>query len=391
MEMECLVVNIGSSSKKYALYRGQVQVFSCHFEHEDGMIGVTTVQGDTHTHEKKEVAVFDAAAQYFLDAYHHAFGDVTITTISVRVVAPGSYFQEHRIIDETYIAKLTEASSIAPLHIKATLDELHRLRQVFPGARCIAASDSAFHSTMPRVAQLYGLPRLVSNEYDIKRFGYHGLSVSSVVESLRHHTGDVLPERIIVLHLGSGCSATALRKGQTIDTSMGFTPLEGLLMSTRSGSFDPTIIFSLLERGLTREEIEMMLNTASGLRGVSDTTSDMREIIERSNSGDRNAGEALELFVYTIAKIVGAYTAALGGLDALVFTGTIGERSFIVRGKILDSLTFLIPSFNRDVNNQEDGSVDRIAEVTSAQTGTRVYVVPTNESLSIIQAVKTFE
>lgn len=387
MEMERLIVNIGSSSKKYALYLGDELILSCHFEHEESSFVVTISYDDKVTQEKINKESFNKAIVYFLDIYKKQFNKSKISTIGVRVVAPGDYFRKHRIIDEEYIEKLNKSMSMAPIHIKATLDEIKLLKKTFPKSKLIAASDSAFHSSMKEVASSYGVSDSLSETYNIKRFGYHGLSVNSVVNKLEDYLNGYLPKRLLVIHLGSGCSITAIKDGETVDTSMGFTPLEGLLMSTRSGSFDPSLVLFLMERGMTASEMEKIFNKESGLLGVSNSTDDMREIIELYKKGDKKAQKAFDLFIYQIIKYVGAYTAVLGGLDAIVFTGTIGERSFIVRERIAFDLQYLGLTINKTINDKTDGSTDKITEIGAKNSKVLLCVVPTDESRSILEAI----
>ncbi len=387
MEMEQLIVNIGSASKKYAVYSHEELVFSCHFEYENGGCIVTVTQHDARHQEQVSTEVFEKAVIYFLELYKKYRGENGIDSIGIRVVAPGDYFQKHQVIDGEYLERLQKAKILAPIHISSTLKEITLLREVFPTTKLVAASDSAFHAGMPSVARSYGLASSITNEYNIRRFGYHGLSVASAVESLSSHLGGMMPEKTLVLHLGSGCSITALRNGQTIDTSMGFTPLEGLLMSTRSGSFDPAIVLALLEEGKTKDEIERLVNKESGLLGVSSSTSDMREIIARTQGGDSNAQHAIDVFVYQILKHIGAYMTVLGGVDAIVFTGTIGERSFIMREKIIETLRHCEFYVHQDNNNKINGGAPGIFEISSEGSKCRIFVVPANESRSILQAM----
>ena len=389
MEMERLIVNIGSSSKKYALFVGDEQVFACHFERENNGFLVSIVREGYVEKEEISEEVFKKACVHFLELYKKYFGEKTISTLGIRVVAPGDYFQKHRVIDEEFLERLHKAKALAPLHIHATLEEITLLKEVFPETKLVAASDSAFHSDMPSVARSYGLPLTLTESDSVKRFGYHGLSVSSVAQRLQHHLGGVLPEKIIVLHLGAGCSVTALKNGKTVDTSMGFTPLEGLVMSTRSGSFDPSIIFSLLEQGKTKEEIENIVNKQSGLFGLSGMTSDMREIIALKNEGNVVAGHAFDIFVYQIIKYIGAYSLVLGGVDAIVFTGTIGERSFIVRERVVRDISSFFVGVNKEVNDKEDGSLTHVSLISDELSQVRVFVVPADESKAILQAMST--
>ena len=387
MEMERLIVNIGSSSKKYALYLGDQLILSCHFEHEDGDCVVTIYYGNEIKKEKISKESFNKAVVYFFQIYKKQFNKNKISTIGIRVVAPGEYFRVHRIIDDEYMEKLSKQAGMAPIHIKLTMDEIKLLRKTFPKSKIIAASDSAFHFSMSEIASSYGISDTLSETYDIKRFGYHGLSVSSVVNKLANYLNGYLPKRFLVIHLGSGCSITAIKDGESVETSMGFTPLEGLIMSTRSGSFDPSVALFLMERGISSAEMEKVFNKESGLLGVSGKSDDMREIIELYKKGDKKAQKAFDLFIYQIVKHVGAYVAVLGGIDAVVFTGTIGERSFIVRDRLAFDLKYLGIDINKKLNDATDGGSDETVEISSKKSNVLLYVVKTEESKSILDAI----
>jgi acetate kinase len=243
---------------------------------------------------------------------------------------------------------------------------------------------------MPQVAKSYGLPASVVSEFGFARFGYHGLSIASIWDRLTEHASEVAITRTIVLHLGSGASITALRDGKTVDTSMGFTPLEGLMMGTRCGSIDPGIIFALLSAGKTRGDIESICNKESGLLGLSGVSSDMRDIIRLSKEGDARAKLALDLFAYQVVKTVGSYIAVLGGLDALVFTAAIGEGAPVVRDRIIEGLTGFGLSLNPSLNELLVGTPGEpvFLDISSDRSSARVLVVQTNESASILKALR---
>jgi acetate kinase len=366
-------------------------VFSCHFEYEHDGYAVSINHGETHTHEQVSGEIFEKAVIHFLELYKTFRPEKTISQIGIRIVAPGDYFQAHRVIDDMFLKRLHHATALAPIHIASTLREITLLKEVFPTTKLIGASDSAFHMGMPSTAQSYGLPTSLISTQGIKRYGYHGLSISSTVETLSRHLGGAMPSKTLVLHLGSGCSITALRDGATVDTSMGFTPLEGLLMSTRSGSFDPAIVLALLTQGKTKDDIERMVNKDSGLLGLSGSSSDMRELLTLSQQGDEKARHAIDVFVYQIVKYIGAYTAVLGGVDAVVFTGTIGERSFIIREKIVKAFEYIPWYIHQDNNNHINGTYSGVSEVSAPASLCKIFVVPANESQSILDAMASVE
>ncbi len=302
--MKTLIVNIGSESKKYALYEEGREVWAAQIEN------------------REEKLAEDRLADNF-------------DLIAFRVVAPGNFFRQHRVIDENYLAQLQSARAKTPLHVDLILAEIKNFQARFPTTRLVAISDSAFHRTIPDRARYYALPTEDARELEIERFGYHGISLSSIVEKLKEQ--GPLPEKIIVCHLGGGSSVTALKSGESVDTTMGLTPLAGLPMATRVGDLDPGALVYLAEaKNLAGEKLEEYLANQCGFLGVAGT-SDMRELLARETSDER-AALAVKMFVYQIQKYIGAYAAVLGGLDLLVFSGTIGERSEPIRDKILAGL-----------------------------------------------------
>lgn len=386
--MEQVIVNIGSSSKKYALYRGNEKLVTWHFEKvgQDFKLAVTD-------EVRNESAISSEQFQHAIDrviADCAARGIPELKAIAVRTVAPGDYFAQHRVVDAEFMEKFTAQEFLAPLHIYPARLELTLIRAALPNARIVSASDSAFHAVMPRVAKSYGLPAHVVSEFGFARYGYHGHSIASIWERLKEHAADAAITRTIVLHLGSGASITALMDGKTIDTSMGFTPLEGLMMGTRSGSIDPGIIFALLSAGKTRADIESICNKESGLLGLSGVSSDMRDVIRLSKEGDERAKLALDLFVYQVVKTVGSYVAVLGGLDALVFTAAIGEGAPVVRDRIIAGLSAFGLSLNQMLNEQLVGTPGEpvFLDISSDRSSARVLVIQTNESQSILNALR---
>jgi len=334
-----LIINLGSSSKKYSFYQGDALAYSAYFEAEGAGFHVNEGGGDEQ---------IDTAG------YQHALGTVfarveavtgvlqkDIHAIGIRVVAPGNFFAAHKKIDDAYTEALRHISKEVALHADLVLTEIAMVRSIAPEIPLYALSDSAFHHTMPLHARTYGLPIDLAKKYDLYRFGYHGLSAASVVTE----AGKLfvpLPSRIIICHLGSGGSITAVKDGKSIDTSMGFSPLEGLVMSSRVGSIDAGAILTILEREqMAPEALRTMLYKRSGLLGVSGISEDMRILIAENEKGSAAAREAIDLFVYRVQLLIGAYTVALGGLDLLIFTGTMGERSEFIRGRVCAGLSSL--------------------------------------------------
>src|SRR3989344_2920216 len=373
------IVNVGSESRKYALYQGGERLFSAYFEKEDGKLVIELVGADS---EKKEITSreFESFAEYVVNEFlsRKIIGNKNeISAVGFRVVAPGSYFSIHKIIDGEYLKKLEIAKEQAPLHINPMLAEIKALGQILPSVPVVGVSDSAFHGSMPARARHYGIPKNTAEELNLFRFGYHGISFESVVGKIKNMNGGNLPEKIIICHLGGGSSIAAVKDGQSIDTSMGFTPLEGIVMANRVGDIDAGAVTYLSKKlGYDADKMEDYLNTQCGLLGLSEKSNDVRELLEMEKNGDKNAELALEVMVYKIKKYIGAYFAALNGADALIFSGTIGERSAIMRSKIcaeLENLGIILD----DAKNSQTISVDRF--INKDKSPVKIAVITTDE------------
>lgn len=379
-----LAVNPGSASRKYALYKSEVCKASVHFEYENGTITTTLLYGKTEVEIKGLVHHLDDSAavlmQLFVD--HKVLkSDQHIAGIGIRVVAPSSYFLENRFLDDESLAKLDALVARAPLHIATTLQEVKKLKELFAGVPIFAVSDSAFHAQKPDYAWNYGIDLHVADAHEIKRFGYHGISVESIVQILAKHK--TFEDKLIVCHLGSGSSVTAVANGISIDTTMGYSPLEGLVMATRSGSLDAAAVLALKrELGLDDAAIEATLNQHSGLRGISGFSDDIRELLQAEASGNYRAKLALAVYVYNVQKAIGQMAAVLGGVDTLVFTGTVGARSAPIRNRVLEKLDFL----GLASQPQKNEAVYEPSIPTKINPRTRlksVYVVTTDEAYEI--------
>ena len=370
-----LIINIGSSSKKYTLLREGVRVYDAHFERSKDQYILTERGTEVHPAEEIPPAVFERSLEHVLLEVEDVLGEASgVDAVLMRVVALGAFFQKHALIDASYKSALSQVERLDPIHISPVLDELDRVSSLGLDIPIYAISDSAFHQTLPEVARRYALPRSVADTYDFFRFGYHGISVASAVRMTAETMG-YMPERMIVCHLGSGASITAVRKGESIDTSMGYSPLEGLLMSTRSGDIDPAIVMRLArEQGI--EKTETMLYRDSGLKGLSERSDDMKALLEQS-AGDLHARETVDAFVYRAQKYIGAYYAVLDGLDALVFTGTMGERSTPIRAKIASGLMNM--GILLDVGKNSFESTDQCRAI-HYEMHTPVYVVHSDEA-----------
>ena len=306
----------------------------------------------------------------------------SLDAVGHRIVHGGAQFHSSVRIDDAVIATLESLNELAPLHNPPAVQAIRACRAVLGSALPMAAAfDTAFHQTLPDYASSYALPYDLSARHRIRRYGFHGLAHSYVALRYADLTGTPRDQvTIITLHLGNGCSASAIRHGQSVDTSMGFTPLEGLVMGTRTGDLDPTIVTYLARKeGVSVDEVGTWLNTRSGLLGVSGGSNDMRELLARVDRDDR-ARLAVDLFCYRARKYVGAYLAVLGGASALVFSGGIGEHSPPVRAKICDGLQWCGLEVDAECNAAIQGSEGRISP---ADARVHVYVIPSDEEILI--------
>lgn len=379
--MKTLIVNTGSDSHKYALYNGTDEVINFHLEREGEGFVINIKIGGNKIRQIVSAGDYALPVAYILNQLEDRkiiASNADISTVGIRVVAPGDYFLSHNTIDEEYLSKIKEAASSAPLHIEPMLAEIGQIKKFLPGAKVFGISDSAFHKSMPEVARRYAIPEADSTSFGIYRYGYHGISVASVIYKIKEMMLE-FPERIVICHLGSGSSITALKNGKSIDTSMGLTPLEGVPMGSRVGSIDPGAVIALgKNKGITFDDLENYFNNQCGLAALSGKTKDIRELIELEKEGDKGARLALDSFAHSIKKYIGAYTAILGGIDLLVFTATIGERSDIMREKICEGLEGLGLFLDKDKNSKtisKDGSIcdeskpGRIAVITTDEMG----------------------
>jgi acetate kinase len=297
-----------------------------------------------------------------------------------RLVHGGARYTEPQLITPKFLTALQKLVPLDPDHLPAAIRGIRFVARKFPKLAQVACFDTAFHSSLPALAKMYALPRRF---YDagVRRYGFHGLSFEYIVGELRKLDAKLAAGRVIVAHLGSGASMVALRDGRSMDTSMGFTPLEGLVMSARSGDVDPGLLLYLLaQKKMSAKDAGRLLNKQSGLLGVSGSTGDMRELLEKS-AHEPHAAEAIDLFCYRAKKYIGAYAAALGGLDALVFTGGIGERAPAIRERICSGLDFL------GIQLDAARNAGNAPVISASDSGVNVRVIQTNEDLMIVQHV----
>lgn len=370
-----LVVNAGSSSLKVKLFPSRDAVL---VERIGGESRLASSFGAT---SERPVARHDEALHLVLEVLEERLPEGGIAAVGHRVVHGGMRFSAPVVIDDPVVRIVEELATLAPLHNPANLEGIRAARALLPDVKHVAVFDTAFHATMPPRAFLFGLPIEQYRAHRIRRYGFHGPSHDFVTRRAAEVLGRPRSElKLVSLHLGNGASAAAVDGGRSVDTSMGFTPLDGLLMGTRSGALDPGVLLHLLRGGMSVDELDAMLNRESGLLGLSGVSNDMRDVRAAAERGHEDARAALEVFAYRIAKTVGAYAAAMGGLDGIVFTGGIGENDARIRSESLRSLEFLGARLD-EVRNAEHA--ERISSDTSSVA---VLVVPTDEERMIARA-----
>ncbi len=369
-----LVVNAGSSSLKLELFPDK---FSLHVERIGGDAAVTASFAEV---EAETIPNHETALKVCLEALSEAVDLETVRAVGHRVVHGGEVYTEPTVITDEVIKTLRDLSALAPLHNPANIEGILAARALLPHAFQVAVFDTAFHSTLPPKAYLYGLP-LDYYLQGVRKYGFHGTSHDYVTrEAARLLDKPREALKIVSLHLGNGSSAAAVSQGKSVDTSMGMTPLDGLLMGTRTGEIDPGVLLHLLEDGMSTPDLTTLLNKRSGLLGLSGVSNDMRDVRAAAADGNEAARAALEVFCYRVRKTVGAYAAAMGGLDAVVFTGGIGEHDAATRANGLDGLSFLGIEVDETRNRAHE------TVVSTAASPVTVLVVPTDEEGMIAEA-----
>jgi len=310
-----------------------------------------------------------------------------IEAVGHRVVHGGETFKDSVLIDEEVEEAIQQAFDIAPLHNPPNLEGIRAAKKHLPNVPHVAVFDTAFHHSIPQHAYLYGIPNRLYRRYKIRKYGFHGTSHYYVSRQYHKISGRAKEgSKVITCHLGNGCSITAIKDGKSYDTSMGFSPLEGLVMGTRSGDIDPSILFYLIEKEeLSLANVHALLNKHSGLLGLSGYAADMRDLLDEAESGDRRCNEAIDVFCYRAKKYIGSYIASLNGVDAIIFTGGIGENAAPIRSKILEDMEYAGISIDKTVNQNLEGKT----KISTDDSNTEVHVIPTNEELVIaIDAAK---
>ncbi len=397
--MKVMVINCGSSSLKFKLFdMDKSNVLLC-----EGMVDSIgkdkaklickspkmkkdekyekDVKADNHT------SAVELVAKALSDPKSGIYdGSLTVDAVGHRVVHGGEKFSKSALITKGVKEVIRDCFEIAPLHNPPNYAGIEACEAIFPGVPQVAVFDTAFHQTMPKQAYIYGLPYELYERYHIRKYGFHGTSHEYVskraAEILEKDLKDI---NMVTCHLGNGSSMAAIKNGQSYDTSMGFTPLEGLLMGTRTGDMDPAVVTFLMKKEhMNVDEMDNLMNKKSGFMGISGISNDLREIIEAAEHDNSRAKFTIDIFCYRITKYIGAYAAVMGGLDAVVFTGGIGENASNIRSKALEPLKFL----GVNIDEEKNSSKEKEKIITKANSKVKVLVVPTNEELMIAMKTK---
>ncbi len=399
--MKILVINCGSSSLKFQLINMDDESVACKGTIE--RIGLPIEGGENNIiyKAKGESLVYDKEVPTHTDAFNTVMELMTQSELKVldslneidavghRVVQGGDRYTKSVLFNKQVAADIDELSPLAPLHNPANLQGYKACLQLLgPKVPQVAVFDTAFHSTMPPMAYMYALPYEYFEKYGIRRYGFHGTSHKYISQRCANRIGMPLEKlKMITCHLGNGSSIAAIKFGKVFDTSMGFTPLDGFMMGTRSGGIDPSVVTFLQKKlNLTPDEVENILNKQSGVSAISGGYSDDRDVVAKQNEGDERAILAHEMQAYQIAKYIGSYVAAMNGVDAIVFTGGIGENGFWLRAKVCSYLGYLGVNINQSINQRAVKGKE--AELTMPDDKVRVFVLATDEELMIAKDTK---
>ena len=393
--MNILVINCGSSSLKFQLIDMTTEAVQakglCERIGIDGSRIVYTPAGGEKMTIESPMPTHTEAIKLVLDCLTNAeYGVIKslkeINAVGHRVVHGGEKFASSTIITDEVIKVIEECNELAPLHNPANLIGINVCRELMPGVPMVGVFGTAFHQTMPKKAYLYGLPIKAYTDYKIRRYGFHGTSHSFVSKRVAEFLGKPVEDlKTIVCHLGNGASICAVDGGKSVDTSMGFTPLAGLVMGTRSGDIDPAILeYYANKEGLTLSEVTTVLNKKSGMEGLTGGKIDFRDLEEGYEAGDQACIDAIEVFCYNVARFVGAYAASLNGVDVIAFTAGIGENSGFVRGKICEYLGYLGITIDAEQNSKRGEDII----ISTPDSKVTVCVIPTNEELMIARDTK---
>lgn len=387
--MKVLVINCGSSSLKYQVIDSESEkVLAKGLCERIGIDGRLVYQPAGSDKIKTEVAMptHKEAVKLVLDALVNPENGVLksldeIGAVGHRIVHGGEKFTESAVITDEMLKKVEECNELAPLHNPANIIGINACRELMPGVPMVGVFDTAFHQTMPAKAYMYAVPYECYEKYGVRRYGFHGTSHSFVSKRAAEVAGiDLHNSKIIVAHLGNGASISAVLNGKSVDTSMGLSPLEGLVMGTRSGDIDPTAVeYIARKEGLDFDGVMNLLNKKSGVLGVSGVSSDFRDLLAAADEGNKRAKLAVDMFCYRVAKYIGAYTAAMNGVDLIAFTAGVGENNGFVRSQICGYLGFM--GVQIDAKANEVAGEER--KISTDDSKVFVYVIPTNEELAI--------
>ena len=393
--MKVLVINAGSSSLKYQLIDMDTEKVMA-----KGLCERIGIEGSKLTHTpngadkvviEKDMPNHGVAIKLVLDALtdkaHGVIADMSeISAVGHRVVHGGEFFSGSVLITEELKKVVTECNSLAPLHNPANLTGIAACEEAMPGVPNVGVFDTAFHQTMPKKSYMYAIPYEYYEKYKIRKYGFHGTSHNYVAHRVAEVIGKPIEElKIITCHLGNGSSIAAVDCGKVLDTSMGFTPLDGLVMGTRSGSIDPAVIpFLAKNEGLSVDEIDSILNKKSGVFGVSGVSSDFRDLESAAKEGNERAELALDMFIHSVKGYIGRYASIMGGVDVITFAGGVGENSTVVRGQILAGHEFMGVNIDMDKNAVRGEE----AEISTPDSKVKVFVIPTDEEMTIARDTK---
>ncbi|HCJ57716.1 MAG TPA: acetate kinase [Clostridiaceae bacterium] len=394
--MKIFVVNCGSSSLKYQLInmkneeveaKGLVErigIPGSVLKHQPANGEKVVIEEDMPTHKEALKHVIDA----LMDKNYGVIKNMNeINAVGHRVVHAGEKFAFSVVINDEVVNALKDCIDLAPLHNPPNIIGIEACRQLMPGVPMVGVFDTAFHQTMPKEAFIYALPYELYEKYGVRRYGFHGTSHKYVAQRAASMLNKNIEDlKIVTCHLGNGASVAAVKQGKSVDTSMGFTPLEGLAMGTRCGDIDPAIVKFVMEKeNLDLAGIDNLMNKKSGVLGISGVSSDFRDIEEAAEKGNMRADLALKVFAYKVRKYIGAYAAAMGGMDAIVFTAGLGENSASMRAAVCEGLEFL----GVEIDNEKNNVRGKEADVSKADSKVKVLLIPTNEELMIARDTKS--
>ena len=394
--MQVLVLNSGSSSLKFQLFKMPEQTIIC-----SGIIERIGQNNSIFQFKAENTSIKETSSilnhkeglqrlsKQLLDKETGVLNSPEdITIVGHRVVHGGRHFSKTTVVTDAVKNKIKELSTLAPLHNPPNLEGIEVAEEIFPSATQVAVFDTAFHQSIPEYAYKYAIPNKYCDEYGIRVYGFHGTSHKYVSQEAIKYLGKS-NSKIITIHLGNGCSIAAVKDGKSIDTSLGFSPISGLIMGTRSGDIDATIVFHLASKHhMALEDINVMLQKKSGMKGLTGL-SDLRDIEDKAAKGDKNCQLALEMNAYRIKKFIGSYAAILNGLDAIVFTAGIGENSDVIRKLVCNDIDFLGIKLDEEKNKVR---AKKLTEINTKDSKVKVLIIPTNEELEIAkQAVELLQ